>query len=254
MTELDIRLSSLPNSTNEFDYEKFTIKSISDNWECTRKWVKDDTIHYDYLTNAYGDLEAPIADCNNVAYNAHCKTIMKVSNYMEYLKQNNEQLLYLKDWHLKRLQPNDNFYETPMLFASDWLNEFCQDLQEDDFMFVYIGPKNSWTPLHADVYSSYSWSVNVVGRKQWILFPPGEEEKLKDKLVEQEIQEFKHSDDFTAQCQLILKSIFGMDFKMFVRFICHIADKIVNLNHSQIPLNTHKKFHQNRSSRLREVQ
>ncbi|RVE48633.1 hypothetical protein evm_006704 [Chilo suppressalis] len=32
------------------------------------------------------------------------------------------------------------------------------------------------------------------------------------------------------------------------------ADKIVNLNHSQIPLNTHKKYHQNRSSRLREVQ
>ena len=28
----------------------------------------------------------------------------------------------------------------------------------------------------------------------------------------------------------------------------------MNLNHSQIPLNTHKKFHQNRSSRLEGVQ
>ena len=31
-------------------------------------------------------------------------------------------------------------------------------------------------------------------------------------------------------------------------------DQIMNLNHSRIPLNTPKKFHQNRSSRLEGVQ
>lgn len=36
------------------------------------------------------------------------------------------------------------------------------------------------TPLHVDVYLSYSWSVNIVGLKKWILFPPGEEIKLMD--------------------------------------------------------------------------
>ncbi|GBN22134.1 JmjC domain-containing protein 4, partial [Araneus ventricosus] len=36
------------------------------------------------------------------------------------------------------------------------------------------------TPLHADVYGSYSWSANVCGRKRWLLFPPGQEEFLKD--------------------------------------------------------------------------
>ena len=35
------------------------------------------------------------------------------------------------------------------------------------------------TPLHADVYGSFSWSANVVGKKRWIFFPPGEELKLK---------------------------------------------------------------------------
>lgn len=34
------------------------------------------------------------------------------------------------------------------------------------------------TPLHADVYCSFSWSANVTGRKKWTLFPPGEEKKL----------------------------------------------------------------------------
>lgn len=38
------------------------------------------------------------------------------------------------------------------------------------------------TPFHADVFNSYSWSTNVYGKKKWILFPPGAEDKLKDKL------------------------------------------------------------------------
>lgn len=70
--------------------------------------------------------------------------------------------------------------------------------------FVYLGPKGSWTGLHADVFRSYSWfvyvgaaivqlstmvvetyfflfrSFNVCGRKKWILFPPAEACKLFD--------------------------------------------------------------------------
>ena len=52
----------------------------------------------------------------------------------------------------------------------------------NDYRFVYIGPKGSWTPFHSDVFGSYSWSANIVGKKKWVLFPSGEEHKLKDKL------------------------------------------------------------------------
>lgn len=38
------------------------------------------------------------------------------------------------------------------------------------------------TPFHADVFTSFSWSVNICGEKRWILLEPGEENKLKDKL------------------------------------------------------------------------
>lgn len=33
-----------------------------------------------------------------------------------------------------------------------------------------------------DVFTSFSWSVNICGEKRWILLEPGEENKLKDKL------------------------------------------------------------------------
>ncbi|XP_075991778.1 jumonji domain containing 4 [Anticarsia gemmatalis] len=275
------------------------IRNIASEWECTKKWVCNNEINYDYLKDKYGNLEAPVADCNNIQYNSHCKIDMKVTEYMDYMKHHKDnRLLYLKDWHLRRNKPDDNFYEIPIFFALDWLNEFAMDNNEDDFMFVYIGPKGSWTPLHEDVYCSYSWSVNIVGRKKWILFPPGEEDKLKDSfgnlpllfeaekhtnvkyyeiiqekgdaifvpsgwhhqvanelntisvnhnwinacnvhivwtalqtnltMVEHQIEEFKDSPEYSSQCQLILKSLFGMDFKDFISFLCYIAKKRLN--------------------------
>lgn len=30
------------------------------------------------------------------------------------------------------------------------------------------------------MFTSYSWSANIVGRKRWVLFPPGEEINLKN--------------------------------------------------------------------------
>ena len=44
--------------------------------------------------------------------------------------------------------------------------------EPNDFRFCYIGPAGTFTPLHRDVYASYSWSANVVGRKKWWFFPP----------------------------------------------------------------------------------
>ncbi|XP_034825938.1 2-oxoglutarate and iron-dependent oxygenase JMJD4 homolog [Maniola hyperantus] len=275
-----------------------SIKNMSNNWKCSKEWIVEDRINYDYFIQEYGDLDAPVADCDQINFNAQCKCNMKVKDYMSYLRtQYKEKLLYLKDWHLKRLT-NELFYDVPILFASDWLNEYALDNKEDDFMFVYIGPKDTWTPLHADVYSSYSWSVNVIGRKKWIMLPPGEEVKLRDAFgnlpllfdpkihknvkyfeiiqergdgifvpsgwhhqvfnvldtisinhnfinacnvefvwralqenlvsVEKEIKEFQGTPDFTPQCQLILKSVFGMDFASFIKFIVHIAQKRIN--------------------------
>lgn len=43
--------------------------------------------------------------------------------------------------------------------------------------------------------------------------------------VEDEIIEFKDTPEYTSQCQLILKSLFGMDYLTFVNFLCYIANK-----------------------------
>jgi len=79
---------------------------------------------------------------------------------------------YLKDWHAARSV--SDLYTVPPCFADDWLNWFYQHCRQksDDYSFVYVGSKGSSTGLHHDVVFSYSWSVNVSGRKVWTLYYP----------------------------------------------------------------------------------
>ena len=109
-----------------------------------------------------------------------------------------EEVWYLKDWHLARdLGMAGSLYEPLAHFAEefDWLNGWWDHLNDerssgvagadkgslDDYRFVYLGPKGSWTPLHHDVLASYSWSANLCGVKRWLLFPPEATPLLYDK-------------------------------------------------------------------------
>lgn len=71
------------------------------------------------------------------------KAVQKID--YEYEKHDMK-VLYLKDWHFVKHFPEYNAYETPIYFESDWINEFYAKKPEleDDYRFVYIGPKNSW--------------------------------------------------------------------------------------------------------------
>lgn len=63
----------------------------------------------------------------------------------------------------------------------DWLNEYWNQESSDDYKFSYMGGDTTFTPLHADVYRSYSWSSNICGIKKWTFFPPNQEDLFKDK-------------------------------------------------------------------------
>ncbi|CAH1957244.1 unnamed protein product [Acanthoscelides obtectus] len=164
------------------------IKGIGNTWESSRDWVKDGRPNYDYLMQKYGSYHVTVYNCLERYYNTQKPTQMDFRRYLSYLRESSKnatKLDYLKNWHLKLTDENDKFYEVPVYFASDWLNEYyvtCASHLKDDYRFVYMGPNNSWTPFHADVFMSYSWSVNIMGRKRWILFPPGKENLLKDNL------------------------------------------------------------------------
>ncbi|KAH8413101.1 hypothetical protein KR009_007934 [Drosophila setifemur] len=161
-------------------------------------------INFDYLRNRIENCPVPVADCNASYFNSHAKLELSFHDYLERwlsrieaprskevncnveaeteTKAPSRDNLYLKDWHLAAQMPGYRFYKVPKYFASDWLNEQLVEQKKDDYRFVYMGPKDSWTSYHSDVFGSFSWSTNIVGLKKWLIMPPGEELKLNDRL------------------------------------------------------------------------
>ncbi|XP_074662894.1 2-oxoglutarate and iron-dependent oxygenase JMJD4-like [Tubulanus polymorphus] len=188
----------------EITYEEFFVKyllankpcvfaaHITKDWGCRKNWVSaddDDKPYWSFLKTTFGDAVVPIAHCDKEEFNSHPKSDKSMKDYLDYWMKyvesdysNQLPCDYLKDWHCMRSFPDCDIYTTPIYFTSDWLNEYCNHLNIDDYRFVYMGPKGSWTPFHADVMRSYSWSANICGRKRWILYAPGQEDLLKNKL------------------------------------------------------------------------
>ncbi|XP_016320044.1 jmjC domain-containing protein 4-like [Sinocyclocheilus anshuiensis] len=139
------------------------------------------------LTSKDFCMNLAVANCSAKEYNSNPKQIMPFKEFMQYWReyiQNGHSApkgcLYVKDWHMQRNFPKHNTYKTPIYFFSDWLNEYWDTIEVDDYRFVYMGPTGSWTPFHADMFRSYSWSANICGHKKWLLYPPGQEEFLRD--------------------------------------------------------------------------
>lgn len=151
-------------------------------------------VNWEALAQDYGSYVSPvvITRINAQGEVEENRTEMTVSSAIQLIQthkvrkdRDGVQSIYIKDWHLiKQLRSTPNGiepYSVPEIFADDWMNnlplppfssEGEGEEEKDDFRFVYAGTSGSQTLLHQDVYTSYSWSTNVVGRKKWYLFPP----------------------------------------------------------------------------------
>jgi hypothetical protein len=205
--------SCVPVVNKEISYDDFfgsymrpnlpcVIKDVTSTWEASSKWLNDHTINLEYLKRKYGSCDVTIYNCNDRYFNSQRTESCKFASFLDGWGCERSNSQYLKDWHLKNTFKDDNFYQVPVYFASDWLNEFLVENGQDDYRFVYMGRADTWyhrerikinitrlfvlrTPFHADVFNSFSWSANVCGRKRWILFPPGEENSMRDSLNNQ---------------------------------------------------------------------
>ncbi|KAL1491713.1 hypothetical protein ABEB36_012270 [Hypothenemus hampei] len=217
-----IEVSSVPIlDANELSYEEFfenfmsknrpcLIRNISNNWESTAKWVINGKPNVAYLREQYDHTQVTIYNCSERYYNSQKCQEGTLEQYLKLWEKDNETVYYLKDWHLKLQCKNDNFYEVPIYFASDWLNEYFIQCRNDDYRFVYMGKQGSWTPLHTDVFNSFSWSVNICGQKKWIFFPPSEEKYLKDELnnIPYDIKDTSYSRGYLEAIQNSGEAIF----------------------------------------------
>jgi hypothetical protein len=150
-------------------------------WQAVRDWVDNGSPNWKFFAEKFGSDEVSVADCTTTEFGDQCRETTTVSEliskWMDAERKEETDHHYLKDWHLRLRHPEYDFYRTPEIFRDDWMNDYYINSREnggglDDFRFVYMGVAGTFTPLHRDVYCSYSWSTNVVGYKKWTLFPP----------------------------------------------------------------------------------
>ncbi|XP_060967962.1 arginine-specific demethylase JMJ20 isoform X1 [Cannabis sativa] len=188
------------------------LTGLTDQWRACTDWVTSNgKPNLQFFATHFPKSTVQVADCGTREFTDQKRVQMSVSKFVDQWVQGSVQeegsnastkdvrdkpLLYLKDWHLVKEYPEYTAYTTPLFFCDDWLNLYLDnyrmhkdsDVYSDsneiccsDYRFVYMGEKGSWTPLHADVFRSYSWSANVCGKKRWLFLSPSQSHLVFDR-------------------------------------------------------------------------
>ncbi|KAI8058960.1 uncharacterized protein B0P05DRAFT_517310 [Gilbertella persicaria] len=171
--------------------------ALTQDWKARKEWIIPITEpvtsnttpqpkykpNYQYLKQRFGAAKGQVARCDRRHFTDQERMIMSFAEFADLWEaaDGKPSVYYLKDLHLVKLFPKDIAYQVPEIFEDDWLNEYWLKQGEDDYRFTYLGGDSTFTPFHADVYRSYSWSSNICGIKKWTLFPPGQEDLFKDR-------------------------------------------------------------------------
>ncbi|KAL2243690.1 UNVERIFIED_CONTAM: 2-oxoglutarate and iron-dependent oxygenase JMJD4 [Sesamum indicum] len=188
------------------------LTGLTEDWRACKDWVSDDgKPNLRFFSTHFGGSRVQVADCGTREFTDQKRIEMSVSEFIDrWLKlwisdnggADGTSLLYLKDWHFVKEYPEYVAYRTPIFFLDDWLNLYLdkyhmhdnpdsyQERDEvscSDYRFVYMGAKGTWTPLHADVFRSYSWSANICGRKHWYFLSPDQHHLVHDRYMKSSV-------------------------------------------------------------------
>ncbi|KAL8279098.1 hypothetical protein RQP46_008556 [Phenoliferia psychrophenolica] len=158
--------------------------AVVEDWPACQLWFDRDSdlgtsLDFAYLRNQYGSERVTAVDCKT--WESEETSFERV---LEQWEAGEAASVYVKDWHLP-LKIHEagrdvakELYRVPEVCLDDWMNGYYCKETTDDFRFVYLGGTSTFTPVHRDVYCSYSISTNIHGRKRWTLFPPACSPKL----------------------------------------------------------------------------
>ncbi|KAF9160000.1 JmjC domain-containing protein 4 [Actinomortierella ambigua] len=196
-------LTEIPYCASLLSYNEFRLQYLDPNipvligsaltapWRARQEWVAPNgKPAFESMRSSLCShpVEVPVADCHCKDFTDQKRSTMDLKAFLDQWEELSDRQeparLYLKDFHFVKAFPDYHAYQTPDIFRDDWMNEYWtrRGDMEDDYRFVYCGGDGTFTPFHADVYRSYSWSANICGVKRWTLFPPDQEHLFTDSL------------------------------------------------------------------------
>ncbi|MBJ8018191.1 cupin-like domain-containing protein [Bacillus cereus group sp. N34] len=136
-------------------------------WPAMSKWKPE------YLKAKYGSTVVTIHRCTPGDRDMYETTLGEyIDYYLSQTNENTEKDPWYCDWSFVKNCPELlNYYENPVYFKENW-TRFIPKLKTNDLRWIFIGPKNTWTPLHCDFAGTSAWNALLSGQKKWVFFPP----------------------------------------------------------------------------------
>ncbi|GJN88825.1 hypothetical protein Rhopal_001796-T1 [Rhodotorula paludigena] len=227
----------LPNSPCLFPQD------LVKNWALLRRWFLDGAgarqIDWDYLRDQYGSLELSCLELGERAVESAPRTFGALCDLWQSGAGRSK---YLKDWHLP-LRVHEAAEQRGQGKGKERVRDELYEVPE------YAGGGDTFTPLHRDVYCSYSISTQIYGSKRWYLFPPSCTPALRALLVEAERSDTcvncdewpdDRQDDFRRQGMMVVEQNAGETIFIpsgYYHSVHNLAHPTFSLNHNW--LNSH---------------
>ena len=135
------------------------------NWECMKKW------NVKYFNDNFGTMKIPVKNLvMNLIDDDDDLNIesWKFSDYLNYYEDKNElPNYYASDLVISNLS-NDLFND----YSFELINkiDLLRNCNLENYRWVFIGKKNTYTRLHFDVISTSAWLGVISGKKRFIIF------------------------------------------------------------------------------------
>lgn len=158
------------NISVEYFYENYVLKNrpvllqgLASEWALIQHW------NLEFFRHRYGDKEFVV---NKYIKNREVERMMRMEDYIDYIQNViDDNPWYLRNWNFAVTNPELlSYYETPKQFNC-LLSYISADIIAP-LKWILIGPVNSFTAFHQDVFMTHSWNVLLYGQKQWLFAEP----------------------------------------------------------------------------------
>ncbi len=149
----------------------FKIVGRMDSWPLMKKW------NIDYFRKNFGNDEILVKSLNKDSFLSYSNWSMK--KYLDYVENKDDKsLYYASDVVIKSLSP-DLLKDYDMNFLSD-IDVFRNYLNFQEFRWVFIGKKGTFTGLHSDIYNTAAWLGLISGKKRFYIYNEIDSDRIRN--------------------------------------------------------------------------
>eukprot|EP00977_Amphora_coffeiformis_P030379 scaffold46594_cov199-Amphora_coffeaeformis.AAC.1 len=136
-------------------------------WPALHRWTLE------ALNTADNDLRSRVFKCGEDDDGHSIK--VKLRHFLGYLQHNRDDSpLYIFDTAFDEDRVASRLlqdYSVPLYFRND-LFRYVSESRRAPYRWFLVGPERSGTTVHIDPLGTSAWNTLLVGKKQWVLFPP----------------------------------------------------------------------------------